>query len=398
MTRASSCLLSALPLLLVRRAAVSPRSSYALLCSSATPGNREPPLPPPAHDAAAADGDPAISFLEKAESGAKNQVRGGTAYFVSTPIGNLEDITLRAVRTLRDADIVASEDTRVAAALLRHLGIVKKHPLVSHHDHNLERSVPQLIGELQSGRSVAVVSDAGTPGISDPGLLLAAACNQARLPVVPIPGACAAVAALSVAGLPGTSEFVFAGFIPRAGRARRDKVAELAAERRAFVVYEAPHRMVDTLGDLSAAGAGGRPVSVARELTKLHEEFHRGTVASAYRHYADAAAAADDGRLRGEFTLVVGPMAAADVEAIDTAAAEAAEAAAMAAVAERLAGSRSRSSPSRLAKEIAAEYGVSKSKVYAEAMRLRADAKASKRAAAAASGPAEEDEQEPRAG
>lgn len=159
----------------------------------------------------------------------------GTAYYVATPIGNLEDITLRAIRTLREVDVIASEDTRVTSALLRALKIPpKKHPLVSHHDKNLAASVPRLASLLASGMSVAVVSDAGTPGISDPGLALATECAARGLPTVPIPGPCAAVAALSVAGV-GATEFVFAGFIARGGKSRRTKVTGLSTESRAVV-------------------------------------------------------------------------------------------------------------------------------------------------------------------
>ena len=316
-----------------------------------------------------ADDGAAVQISDAAAHAAKNRIENGTCYYVSTPIGNLEDITLRAVRTLRDVSVVASEDTRVTSALLRHLGIPKK-PLISHHDHNLGSSVPRLLSLLQAGSSVAVVSDAGTPGISDPGLALAAACSQHGVPVVPVPGPCAAVAALSVAGASAT-EFVFAGFIPRANRARRLKVAELTAERRAFVIYEAPHRLLDTLGELCAAGGSGRGVMVARELTKLHEEFHRGTVGSAYRWYSDMAER--DGKLRGEFTIVVSPLDAAVVEEQKEEAAAAALETAAAEVAERLAAG---GSLSRVAKDVAAELGVPKAKVYAEGLKLQQEAKA----------------------
>jgi 16S rRNA (cytidine1402-2'-O)-methyltransferase len=295
-------------------------------------------------------------------------IEAGTVYYVATPIGNLEDITLRAVRTLREVEVIASEDTRVTSALLRHLGIGKKR-LVQHHDHNLEASVPKLLQLLRSGSSVAVVSDAGTPGVSDPGLALAAACGAAGVPVVPVPGPCAAVAALSVAGV-GAREFVFAGFIPRSSRSRREKVAELAVERRAIVLYEAPHRLLNTLGDLASAGAGERSVVVARELTKMHEEFHRGSVSSALRAFS--AIAERDGKVRGEFTLVVGPLGEEAVAKQKGEAAEAAEAAAASEVGVRLAQGMALS---RVAKEVAAEFGVPKTKVYAEALRQRDEAK-----------------------
>lgn len=293
---------------------------------------------------------------------------GGSAYFVATPIGNLEDITLRALRTLRQVDVIASEDTRVTGALLRALGVERKQ-MVSHHDHNLGTSVPKLVKLLEGGASVAVVSDAGTPGISDPGLALAAACSAQGIPLVPVPGPCAAVAALSVAGV-AASEFVFAGFLPRANKARRLKVAEVAEEHRAVVLYEAPHRMLDTLGDLCAAGAAERPVVCAREITKLYEEFHRGTIGSARSWYADVAAR--DGQLRGEFTVVIGPLDPETLKQRQGEAQEAAESAAAAEVRVRLAAG---GALSRVTKDVAAEFGVSKSKVYAEALRQKQEEK-----------------------
>ena len=169
----------------------------------------------------------------KKESTRRAPVVPGTVYFVATPIGNLEDITLRAIRTLREVDVIASEDTRVTSALLRALEIPPK-KLVSHHDNNLAASVPRLSSLLASGLSVAVVSDAGTPGISDPGLALATECAARGVPIVPVPGPCAAVAAISVAGVSAT-EFVFAGFVARGGKSRRSKVAEISAEPRAVV-------------------------------------------------------------------------------------------------------------------------------------------------------------------
>ena len=346
-----------LPLLLLRRAAiVAPRARLTKL----TAGDG-----PPEQAAEIADG----SLSTK-----KSRIEKGHVYYVSTPIGNLEDVTLRAIRTLREVDCIASEDTRNTAALLRALDIPKKQ-LIAHHDHNLQSSVPKLVSMLQGGASVAVVSDAGTPGISDPGLQLACACAAASVPVVPVPGPCAAVAALSVAGIPDSGEFVFSGFIPRANRARRSKVAELVAERRAVVIYEAPHRLLDTLGDLSAGGAGERGVMVARELTKLHEEFHRGTIASAYAWYSGVAQR--DGKIRGEFTLVIAPMDAESVERLEGESAEAAAAAAAVEVAARLEAGQS--PLSRVAKEVAAEFGVKKGLVYEEALRYQKEAKALKK-------------------
>ena len=316
----------------------------------------------------------------------KNQIQAGTAYYVATPIGNLEDITLRAIRTLREVDVIASEDTRVTAQLLRHLGIERKQ-LVSHHDHNLQDSVPKLVGLLQGGASVAVVSDAGTPGISDPGLALAAACAAASLPILPVPGPCAAVAALSVAGMSAT-EFVFAGFLPRANRVRRARVSSLATEPRAVVLYEAPHRLLKTLGDLSSAGLGLRGIVVGRELTKLHEEYHRGTVTSAFNWFTGIAER--EGRIRGEFTLVVAPLDAEILEQQKGQAAQDAFAAACVELERRLDDDEPMSA---VAKSVSVDFGVPKSKVYAEAVRLRDERKKRRREARirGKEGPEEED-------
>jgi|LauGreStaDraftv2_3_1035109.scaffolds.fasta_scaffold37236_1 16S rRNA (cytidine1402-2'-O)-methyltransferase len=291
-------------------------------------------------------------------------IEARTLYYVATPIGNLEDITLRAVRTLREVDVVATEDTRVTLGLLRHLHIGPK-KLVAHHDHNLASSVPKLIELLEGGASVAVVSDAGTPGISDPGLALAAECARRSIPIVPVPGACAAVAAISVSGFVST-EFIFGGFLPRSGSGRKARIAEMVGERRAVVLYEAPHRMLDTLGDLKMAGAGGRGVVVAREMTKLHEEFHRGTIASAHAWYA--AIAERDGKLRGEFAVVIAPLDAATLEQREGEAAAVAEERATEAVRARLAAG---GALSRVVKEAALEFGVPKAKLYAEALRQK---------------------------
>ena len=220
---------------------------------------------------------------------------GGHVYFVSTPIGNLEDVTLRAIRTLNEADVIASEDTRVTSSLLRHLGVRRKR-LIAHHEHNIGRSLPLLLQALAENQSVALVSDAGTPGISDPGFALAAECAARGHGIVSVPGACAAVAAVSICGL-DAREFTFFGFVPRAGRARRQKLSEIAAERRACVLYEAPHRLVSTLNGLANAGAAQRPCICARELTKVYEESWRGAVAEAAAWFASVAER--DGRVRG---------------------------------------------------------------------------------------------------
>ena len=260
----------------------------------------------------AAEGDTLSQEQHRLHTSRKT-LQGGQVYFVSTPIGNLEDITLRAIRTLQQADVVASEDTRVTASLLRHLGIRRKR-LISHHEHNVGRSLPLILDALTQNLSVAVVSDAGTPCISDPGFALASESASRGFPVVSVPGPCAAVAAVSVCGY-DAREFTFFGFLPRTGRNRREKLAEVASERRACVLYEAPHRIVSVLEGLAAAGAARRPCVCARELTKIHEESYRGEVGQAAQFFS--AIAEREGRVRGEFTVVLGPMEQAAARRLD---------------------------------------------------------------------------------
>jgi len=288
---------------------------------------------------------------------------GGTLYVVATPIGNLEDLTLRAIRTLRQADVIASEDTRVTAALLRHLGIRRKR-IVSHHEHNAARSVPLLLAALAANQSVALVSDAGTPGISDPGLEIAAQCIAHGHPLVPVPGACAATAALSVSAL-DAREFTFFGFVPRAGRSRREKVRQIANERRACVLYEAPHRVVSTLTAIAEAGAAHRQCVCSRELTKVHEEHFRGDVSEAAERFA--AVTAQEGRVRGEFTIVLAPLDRETTHAMDEEAKEEKASRVSELLKEELALG---TSVSRAAKLVATSLSVPKAKVYAEALRL----------------------------
>jgi 16S rRNA (cytidine1402-2'-O)-methyltransferase len=222
-------------------------------------------------------------------------------YLVATPIGNLEDITLRALRVLREADLIACEDTRQTGKLLGHFGIDK--PMVSYHEHNEAARTLELITKLESGVTVALVSDAGTPLVSDPGYRLVNAAIGAGIPVVPIPGASALLGALAAAGLP-TDAFRFCGFLPPKSGQRRKALEELRGEDCTLVFYEAPHRILDALSDVAAV-YGDRRVAVARELTKLHEEFLRGT--------ADAVRAQLAARpsVKGEITLVIGKGAAA---------------------------------------------------------------------------------------
>ncbi|MDA8100714.1 MAG: 16S rRNA (cytidine(1402)-2'-O)-methyltransferase [Nitrospiraceae bacterium] len=218
----------------------------------------------------------------------------GTLYIVSTPIGNLEDITLRALRILKEADVIAAEDTRHTQKLLSKYDIHT--PLTSYHDHNKEEKGPVLVSRLLEGKNVALVSDAGTPGISDPGYFLINLAVDQQIPVVPIPGATAAIAALSVSGLP-TDSFVFEGFLPGKHQARLKRLELLKPETRTLVLYEAPHRIHQALEDMLSV-LGDRKAVVMRELTKIHEQALRGTLSSIREQLRT-------GSDKGEFTLVV---------------------------------------------------------------------------------------------
>lgn len=219
----------------------------------------------------------------------------GTLYIVGTPIGNLEDMSFRAIRVLKTVDAIAAEDTRHTGKLLQHFQITT--PQISYHDHNRRSRLPDLLARLQQGKSLALVTDAGMPGISDPGYELVKACAEAGIPVIPIPGPSAVITALSASGLP-TDQFVFEGFLPAQGAARRERLETLTAETRTLVFYEAPHRLRQTLHDLSDSFGAERAITLARELTKLHEEFWRGTLAEAIDEYTQR-------EPQGEFTLVV---------------------------------------------------------------------------------------------
>ena len=221
----------------------------------------------------------------------------GTLFVVATPIGNRADWSDRARSTLAEVELIAAEDTRHTGQLLALCGIST--PLIALHEHNEAALADELVARLAGGTRIALVSDAGTPLISDPGFRLVAAAAAAGVAVVPIPGACAAVAALSVAGLP-TDRFAFEGFLPSRGAARRARLAALAGESRTLVFYEAPHRVGDTLADVAAAFGAGRRAVLARELTKLHETTYRGTLAE-----LTARAASDPNIARGESVLVV---------------------------------------------------------------------------------------------
>ncbi|MEW6497074.1 MAG: 16S rRNA (cytidine(1402)-2'-O)-methyltransferase [Cyanobacteriota bacterium] len=216
-------------------------------------------------------------------------------YVVGTPIGNLEDMTFRAVKILQSVDVIAAEDTRHTGKLLQHFQI--KTPQVSYHEHNRNERLPDLLKQLNEGKAIALVTDAGMPGISDPGYELVKACMEAGIQVVPIPGATAGITALSASGLP-TDRFVFEGFLPTSGQERQQRLESLQAESRTLIFYEAPHRVRETLQDLGNSLGETRSIVVARELTKLHEEFWRGSIGDAIAHYTQH-------EPTGEFTLIV---------------------------------------------------------------------------------------------
>jgi 16S rRNA (cytidine1402-2'-O)-methyltransferase len=221
---------------------------------------------------------------------------GGTLYVVATPIGNLEDLSPRARAVLAKTDVIAAEDTRHTRGLLSSISAESR--LIAYHEHNEEQRVPELLARLAAGESVSLVSDAGTPLISDPGWRLVHAAQDAGFAVVPVPGACAAIVALCAAGLP-TDRFVFEGFLPRRDGPRDERLAELKRERRTLMFYEAVHRIPATLAALVAAFGGERRAALARELTKVHEQIVVGTLAELHARL--------DGEipLLGEFVIVV---------------------------------------------------------------------------------------------
>lgn len=220
----------------------------------------------------------------------------GTLFIVATPIGNLEDITLRALRILKEADLIACEDTRHTRKLLSHHQISR--PTISYHEHNEHERTSELIARLEAGANIALVSDAGTPLLSDPGVRVVQEAIARAIPVVPIPGASALIAAIAASGLP-TDQFMFAGFLPSKRTARRARLAELGALPMTIVFYEAPHRIKQTLADAREL-LGERQVVIARELTKIHEEFVRGDLKEIELPEAT----------RGEIVLLFGPRAA----------------------------------------------------------------------------------------
>jgi 16S rRNA (cytidine1402-2'-O)-methyltransferase len=221
-------------------------------------------------------------------------MKSGTLYIVATPIGNLEDITLRAIRILKEVDLIAAEDTRHTRNLLNKYEIST--PLTSYHDHNKEEKAPVLVAQLLEKKNIALVSDAGTPGISDPGYFLINLAIDQKIPVVPIPGATAAIAALSISGMP-TDSFVFEGFLPSKHGARLKRLLALAKEERTLIFYEAPHKIIKALEEMFEV-FGNRRAVVSRELTKIHEETFRGTLSEVLDHVRT-------GTIKGEFTIIV---------------------------------------------------------------------------------------------
>jgi 16S rRNA (cytidine1402-2'-O)-methyltransferase len=219
----------------------------------------------------------------------------GTLYLVATPIGNLEDITLRALRILKEADLIACEDTRHTARLLMRYDIAT--PMQSYHKFNEESRTPRLLQMLREGKNIALASDSGMPLVSDPGYEIVSACRKEGIPVVPIPGPSAAIAAIAGSGLPSDS-FFFAGFLPARRAQRKRRLEELAGIPSTLILYEAPHRLLDSLEDMTAV-LGARRACMARELTKIHEEFLQGTLAE----LLDALRARP--KIQGEITLVV---------------------------------------------------------------------------------------------
>ena len=270
-------------------------------------------------------------------------------YVVATPLGNLGDMSARAIEVLRAVDVVAAEDTRHSQRLLDAFGIRTK--LVAVHEHNEQSAAGQLVELLASGRQVALITDAGTPAVSDPGARVVARVRAAGHPVVPVPGACAAVAALSVSGF-AEGGFRFVGFLPPKSAARRTALAALGDERAPLVFYEAPHRIIDTVADLAAVFGAAREILIARELTKLHEESARMALGEAAAWFA-----ADANRVRGEFVLVVA--GAPETEGLD-------------AEAERVLGLLLAELPVKSAARLAADItGASKNALYERALALK---------------------------
>ncbi|MFZ0313860.1 MAG: 16S rRNA (cytidine(1402)-2'-O)-methyltransferase [Candidatus Korobacteraceae bacterium] len=280
-------------------------------------------------------------------------VERGTLYLVGTPIGNLEDITLRALQTLKEVDLIACEDTRQTAKLLNHYGIEK--PTLSYHEHNELTRAAEVVVHLERGDNVAVVSDAGMPGVSDPGYRLVALAIRHHLRVVPIPGASAFLSALVASGLP-TDSFHFGGFLPAKGGARRTALEAVRNSPRTQIFYEAPHRIVESIRDVVDTLGAERHIVMAREVTKLHEEFLRGRAEDVLAQLEKR----DD--IRGEITLLIGKAEeAAHVPISGNTIAQRVK---------ELVGSEKLEEKVAL-KQVAKEFGLSKSEAYRELQRAK---------------------------
>ena len=272
----------------------------------------------------------------------------GTLYLVATPIGNLSDLSPRAADTLAQADFIAAEDTRVTMKLLSHLGLKK--PMVSYHEHNKASAGQTVLARLLSGENCALVTDAGTPAVSDPGEDLVRLCAENGVAVQSIPGCCALISALAVSGLP-TGRFVFEGFLPVNRAQRRERLQALLGEERTILFYEAPHRLRSALEDLRTA-FGDRPIALCRELTKLHEETRRTTLAQAAAYY-------QENEPRGEYVLVVSGAAPAEEGAVSL------EEGVELVLARRARGERMKDA----VRQVAADTGLARNELYDAALR-----------------------------
>lgn len=271
----------------------------------------------------------------------------GILYLVPTPIGNLGDLSTRIIETLEQVDFIAAEDTRVSLKILNHLGMKK--PMVSYYRHNTETSGPQILNRILNGENCALVTDAGTPAISDPGEELVAQCAEAGVQVCAIPGPCALVTALAVSGLP-TGRFTFEGFLAMNKKNRAAHLEELKIERRTMIFYEAPHKLCATLADMAAAFGSDRRISLCRELTKLHEEIVRTTLGEAIERYREQPP-------KGEFVLVLegAPEVEQEILSLEDGVAMVLEKRAMGL------------SMKDAARQVSAETGLSKNELYAAA-------------------------------
>ena len=283
----------------------------------------------------------------------KNKVEGGRLYLVATPIGNLSDISERGIKVLSEVDFIAAEDTRNSGLFLSRLGI--RRPLVSYHEHNKASRGPEIADRLEAGESCALISDAGTPAISDPGEDLVRLCAERGIPVSSVPGACAAITALTLSAL-STRRFCFEGFIPVGAKERRERLEVIASEERTQIIYEAPHKLRKTLDDLLSVCGGERKIALCRELTKLNEEALRMTLSEVVEYYKEK-------EPRGEYVLVLeGAPENADSAVAQMSIREHLEAYIAGGVAMKDA-----------IKAVAKERGIPKNEVYAESLKMKSE-------------------------